>query len=235
MKNNLIERQARLRKTNEVMFWVTLVLGIVDVAWLILSGGHTAVEIIFRGLQFVAMLLVLKLPDIMRIRLKVELPIELSAMIVVFCFVSLVLGDGLDFYGRFPWWDSVLHGFSGLILSMVALWLIHVIMAKNDKYIYFNKYFLCLFLVMFSLGMGALWEIMEYLSDSILGTNSQQFMLTTTGSIITPEDEPLCGHAALHDTMKDLMFDFGGALLVAIYGFIRHDQILARYQAALHP
>ena len=85
---------------------------------------------------------------------------------------------------------------------MIALWLIHIIMAENDKYIYFNKWFLCLFLVMFSLGLGACWEIIEYTYDSLMGTNTQQFMATTTGSIFTPEDEPLCGHAACWRTPR---------------------------------
>ena len=139
------------------------------------------------------------------------------------------MGDGLDLYGRVPWWDKLLHAESGFLLSMIALWLIHIIMAENDKYIYFNKWFLCLFLVMFSLGLGACWEIIEYTYDSLMGTNTQQFMATTTGSIFTPEDEPLCGHAALRDSMQDLILDLVGALLVAVYGFIRHDKLIERY------
>jgi uncharacterized membrane protein YjdF len=113
---------------------------------------------------------------------------------------------------------------------MIALWLIHVIMAENDKYIYFNKWFLCLFLVMFSLGLGAFWEILEYSYDSLMGTNTQQFMATTTSSIYTPDDIPLCGHDALSDSMQDLILDLFGALLVAVYGFIRHNKLIERYK-----
>ena len=83
---------------------------------------------------------------------------------------------------------------------------------------------------MFSLGLGACWEIIEYTYDSIMGTNTQQFMATTTGSIFTPEDLPLCGHEALRDSMEDLILDFAGALLVAVYGFIRHDKLIERYK-----
>ena len=31
--------------------------------------------------------------------------------------------------------------------------------------------------------------------------------------------------------MKDLVIDLGSSLLVAVYVFIRHDKVLARYQA----
>ena len=223
------QRIKRLHTLNNVAFWVTLALAVFNVGMLIFRGNSNWEEIAFRGGQYLAMLLVLKLPSVLRMRFKVEVPALLSIVIVLFCFCALVLGDGLDFYGKFPWWDSVLHGFSGVLLSMIALWLIHIIMADDDKHIYFNKYFLALFLVMFSLGMGACWEIIEYTYDSISGTNTQQFMASTTGSIITPEDIPLCGHAALGDTMTDLILDLVGSLLVAIFGIFYHDKAIEKY------
>ena len=219
----------RLHKMNNVYFWLTLSLAVINLGILIFVKHSAWDEVAFRDGQYLAMLLVLKLPSVLRMRFKLEVPAMLSTVIVLFCFCALVLGDGLDFYGRFPWWDSVLHGFSGVLLSMIALWLIHIIMAGNDKAIYFNKYFLALFLVMFSLGMGACWEIIEYTYDSISGTNTQQFMASTTGSLFTAEDIPLCGHAALGDTMTDLILDLVGALLVAIVGFFRHDKVVERY------
>ncbi len=223
------KRIKRLHRMNGVIFWVTLALAVFNVGMLLFRGNSTWAEIAFRGGQYLAMLLVLKLPSVLRMRFKVEVPALLSIVIVLFCFCALVLGDGIDFYGKFPWWDSVLHGFSGVLLSMIALWLIHVIMAGNDKAIYFNKYFLALFLVMFSLGMGACWEIIEYTYDSISGTNTQQFMASTTGSLFTAEDIPLCGHAALRDTMTDLILDLVGSLLVAIFGLFYHDKAIEKY------
>jgi uncharacterized membrane protein YjdF len=219
----------RLHKMNNVYFWLTLSLAVINLGILIFVKHSAWDEVAFRGGQYLAMLLVLKLPSVLRMRFKLEVPAMLSTVIVLFCFCALVLGDGLDFYGRFPWWDSVLHGFSGVLLSMIALWLIHIIMAGNDKAIYFNKYFLALFLVMFSLGMGACWEIIEYTYDSISGTNTQQFMASTTGSLFTAEDIPLCGHAALRDTMTDLILDLVGSLLVAIFGIFYHDKAIEKY------
>ena len=216
-------------RVNTFVTWLVVAMGVVNVAWLIYKGSHWD-ECAFRGLQYVAMVLIMQLPRMLKRRFQIEVPWLLSAIIVLFCFSALVLGDGLNLYGRIPWWDKLLHAESGVLLSMIALWLIHVIMAENDKYIYFNKWFLCLFLVMFSLGLGACWEIIEYTYDSIMGTNTQQFMATTTGSIFTPEDLPLCGHEALRDSMEDLILDFAGALLVAVYGFIRHDKLIERYK-----
>ncbi len=222
-------RPTRLHRANKIASWLILLMGVANIGWLIYFDKAWD-ETVFRGLQYVAMLLVLQLPRFLRLRFKIEVPWIVSASIVLFCFSSLVMGDGLDLYGKLPWWDKLLHAESGLLLSMVALWLIHIIMAENEKYIYLNKWFLCLFLVMFSLGLGACWEIIEYSYDSLMGTNTQQFMASTSSSIFSPDDIPLCGHAALRDSMLDLIFDLAGAVAVAIYGFIRHDKLITKYK-----
>ena len=218
-----------LHRLNRVISWLLAVMAVANVAWLIYLGRHWD-EIAFRGLQYVAMLLIMQLPYLLKRRFRIEVPWLLSLIIVIFCFSALIMGDALNLYGRISWWDKLLHAESGILLSMVALWIIHVLMAENDKYIYFNKWFLCLFLVMFSLGLGACWEIIEYTYDSLMGTNTQQFMATTTGSIFTAEDIPLCGHDALRDSMQDLMLDLAGALLVAIYGLSNHNRLIERYK-----
>lgn len=218
-----------LHQLNRIISWMVAVLAVANVTWLIYLGKHWD-EIVFRGLQYVAMLLIMQLPWLLKRRFRIEVPWILSLILVIFCFSALIMGDALDLYGKIPWWDKLLHAESGVLLSMVALWLIHVLMAENDKYIYFNKWFLCLFLVMFSLGLGACWEIIEYSYDSLMGTNTQQFMATTTGSIYTDQDIPLCGHDALRDSMQDLILDLTGALLVAIYGLVYHNRIIERYK-----
>ena len=112
--------------------------------------------------------------------------------------------------------------------DVVALWFIHVMMAEKSKYIYMNKYFTCLFLVVFSLGIGAFWELLEYSCDGLFHTNAQQYMASTKGTLVSKKDIPLKGHEALKDTMKDLALDLGGSLIVATYGFIKHDEILEK-------
>ncbi len=231
-RERLNKSVVRLHKANNILFYLILALGIFNVAWLIYMKANWD-EIVFRGLQYVAMLLIMLLPTFLKTRFKIEVPWQLTTIIVIFCFSSLIMGDSLDLYGRIPWWDKLLHTESGLMLSILALWIIHVIMAENDKYIILNRYFLSLFLILFSLGLGACWEIIEYSYDSLMGTNTQQFMATTTGSIVSAEDVPLCGHEALRDSMQDLILDFFGAFLVAIYGFVRHDKLVERYKAAI--
>ena len=221
MKNRKLTEK-RLLFIKKILFVLTILLLIYHVGWtiFILAYRHHIGDVyikyvttmIFRILQFSAMLLVLAAPKFLKKWFKINVPLALYIVIALFAFNALVLGDGLDFYGKYPWWDSFLHFHSGIILSFVALWFIHIMMAEKSKFIYMNKYFTCLFLVVFSLGIGAFWEILA----------------STKGTLVSKNDIPLKGHEALKDTMKDLMLDLGGSLIVATYGFVRHDEIVKK-------
>lgn len=207
------------------LFLITILLALSNMIILIFFKEHVNIgNMIFRFVQYVAMLLVLIAPQLLKKWFQINVPLGLYIVIALFAFNALVLGDALNFYGRYSWWDSVLHFHSGIILSFVGLWLVYLIMEKNSKYIYLNKYFLSLFIIMFSLGMGALWEIGEYTCDGLFHTNSQQYMKTTSGTMISSQDIPLQGHDALTDTIKDLALDLGGSVVVAVYGFVRHEK-----------
>ena len=221
----------RLKRFYIVLFVLTVVLGIANVVYLLFQPETTLQAVLFCGLQYVAMLLILTAPIILRKRFLLNVPLVLTVAIAAFAFTAMVLGDGLNFYGRYPWWDSLLHLFSGSVLSFVGLWLVHILLSDSDKVVFSNKYFLALFLLMFSLACGAIWEICEYTYDDLFGTNTQQFMETTSGSIYTDQDIPLVGHEALRDTMTDLTLDFIGGLIVALYVLFRHDALMEKHSA----
>ena len=226
--------EKKLLTIKKWLFIITVFLSVGNILSMIFFRHRVDVgNVIFRAVQYTFMLLVLAAPNLLKKWFKIEIPLGLYVIIAVFAFNALVLGDALNFYGRYPWWDSLLHFNSGIILSVVAFWVIHLIMAEKSKYIYLNKYFLSLFIVMFSLGAGAFWEICEYTYDDIFHTNSQQYMETTEGTLIGSEDVPLKGHDALTDTMKDLILDLGGSLIVATYECVRHDKIVEKL-AKLH-
>ena len=104
---------------------------------------------------------------------------------------------------------------------------------EQEMHILGNKWFVSLFIFVFGLALGALWEIMEYSFDDLFLTNTQQFMETTTSSLISSTDVPLVGHEALRDTMTDLTLDFIGSLVVALYVFFNHKKLLAQKREAL--
>jgi hypothetical protein len=75
-----------------------------------------------------------------------------------------------------------------------------VVVTAVDKYadsIYLPPAFIALFIIMFTMAIGVIWELTEYLVDELTG-NHLQYSLT--------------------DTMRDLLFDTIGGLLVASVG-----------------
>lgn len=224
----------RLKRLYAAIFILTVVICLANVIYLFFQPDVTLQTILFRGLQYVLMLALLTAPILLRKRFLLNIPLILVVAIAVFAFTALILGDGLDFYGRYPWWDSLLHFMSGMVLSFIALWLAHIVMPDEYQIVFRNKYFLALYLLMFTLGSGALWEICEYTYDDLFHTNTQQFMQTTSGSIYTDQDIPLQGHEALRDTMTDLTLDFLGGLIIALYVLIRHTQLTSKYNKLEH-
>ena len=63
-----------------------------------------------------------------------------------------------------------------------------------------------------SFALGAVWEIYEFTMDSVFGTNMQKYMLDNGTALI--------GQAALQDTMKDIIVDAIGALVMSTIGYI---------------
>ena len=72
--------------------------------------------------------------------------------------------------------------------------------------------FVAFFALCFAVFLGVVWEFYEFTADGILHTNMQKFALES--------GESLVGRAALMDTMKDLLVDTLGALVMAVIGYI---------------
>ena len=76
-----------------------------------------------------------------------------------------------------------------------------------------NPLFISIFVICFSVTVGVLWEIVEFLADAVTGSNMQRYSESVTR-------DPFVGRDALFDTMKDLILDMAGALVVAIISYV---------------
>jgi uncharacterized membrane protein YjdF len=127
-----------------------------------------------------------------------------QALVVAFVFASLFLGEVQRFYDRFPWWDSLLHFGSGLLLGTLGFMLLYILNANARVHLAISQGFMALFAFCFAMSLGALWEVFEFAMDELAGTRMQKPML----------GDP----SGLTDTMFDLILDALGAGLVALYG-----------------
>ncbi len=147
----------------------------------------------------VGVVMVTMLPVALGQRFDVRIPPEFELLAVVFVYASLFLGEVHGYYVKYWWWDSLLHTGSGLLLGIFGFVLVHVMNEKDNLQLSMKPSFIALFAFMFALGMGALWEILEFAIDQTFGTTMQK--------------------SGLVDTMWDLIVDGLGALTISILGY----------------
>ena len=143
--------------------------------------------------------LLMLIPSILKKRYDVYLPFELDVAIVGLIFISLFLGSQSDYYERFPYLDTIIHFQSGILLGIVGFVLVYILNGQKTKALELSPGFISFFARAFSLAIGVVWEIYEYIIDLTLGFNMQE-----TG---------------LPDTMSDFIFNAIGALIVGLVGY----------------
>ena len=222
-----------LKRLYYALFVLTIGIGTGNVVYLCYQPNITINALIFCTLQYVVILAILTLPIVLRKRFMIQIPLLITVLCAAFGFVAMIMGDGLNFYGKYRWWDSALHLFSGCVLAFVGLWIISIIFEDSYKEVFSSRIFVAFYVLLFAVSCGVVWEICEYAYDSFFGTNTQQFMATTTSSLPLSDDVPLCGHAALRDTMMDLILDLVGSLFVSIYVYFRYDKLMKMHQISL--
>ena len=130
--------------------------------------------------------------------LKIKLEEKLKIAIILFIFGAQCLGTVLDFYGKFLWWDTMLHTISGVIFFFIG----ETVIRQLNKQEELKSKIIILFAVCFAMATGVIWEIFEFLVDGILGQNMQ----VVKGMI---------GREAIMDTMMDLISVTIGTVLTA--------------------
>jgi hypothetical protein len=107
-----------------------------------------------------------------------------------------------EFYDYIDNWDHVTHALSASVVAAAGYTLIRAIDIYVDE-IYIPPGMLFIFILIFVLAMGVVWEIIEFLSDELTSTLGFDAILAQHG---------------IGDTMIDLMFDLFGAVLAATWG-----------------
>ena len=173
-------------------------------------------------LQGVAGLVVMFLPSLLQKKFHIEIPNHMVILYLIFLYCGIYLGEFRNFYHIIPHWDTMLHTFSGGMLGALGFSLVYILNTAENVRVSLSPAFVALFAFCFALAVGAVWEIYEYTIDSLFGTNMQKMLLE--------DGTPLIGQAALRDTMKDIIVDALGALVVTVIGLfslkarIRHAQ-----------
>ena len=135
----------------------------------------------------------------------VYLPKSLELFITLFIFASQYLGELNNYYDKYPWWDTLLHASSGIVLGIIGFMFVYLLNEKY-KHVKLNPFFIIMFAFCFALTIGVFWEFFEYIMDRTIGTNMQRFRLPNEDGLV--------------DTMNDLIVDAIGARITSFIGYL---------------
>ncbi len=96
-------------------------------------------------------------------------------LILIFIMMALFGGRSLRFYGVIPYYDKILHFYSGIVIAQAGREI--YVKLKGDTS---NKVLHNTFAIIFAIALAGLWEIWEFSGDSLIGTNSQNSSLQDT-------------------------------------------------------
>lgn len=168
-------------------------------------------EYAFNITQCVLFLVISLLPNFLK-RYRLDIPDVVYIIFILFCMAHFFCGEILGFFVKIKWWDSVLHTFSGMMIALLSFSLINLLNKSNKGNFKLNIWFMTLFAFTMTLAIGAIWEIIEFASDVLFNSNMQRAYFST----MSGRGEALLGTEALLDTMKDLILDAIGGLVVCV-------------------
>ena len=167
---------------------------------------------VFNAVQSFLFLLFSLTPTLLK-KLRFEIPDVVYVVFVLFMLAHFFLGEICGFYARVSWWDAVLHTFAGVLLTFISFSIISLMNEKKNKDFKLNIYFSALFAFALTVTLGVIWEIIEFTSDSLFGSNMQRAYESLVDASRGPA---FVGGAALLDTMKDLILDSAGSAVTCI-------------------
>lgn len=170
------------------LIWATLAVESVISLWLG-QWDEAFIAILTLALTFV--------PIVFEKQMAVELPIAFSAMIVVFLFASLFMGEIGGFYERYWWWDMVLHSGSAIGFGLIGYVLVFMLF-EGDRFAA-PPIVLAVLSFCIAITIGTIWEVFEFAMDQIFGMNMQK--------------------SGIVDTMWDIIVNIIGASIGAAAGY----------------
>ena len=243
-----IQKKKRERKIPYYTNKATLAVYLVLCALVIFTLVRAALRGQFESVFFCGMTLVLMiLPSILTRKLQVELPGTLEIIILLFIFAAEILGELNSFYIRVPNWDTMLHTLNGFLCAAIGFALVDML-NRSDRFSFkLSPVYLALVAFCFSMTVGVLWEFFEYFGDCVLQLDMQKDTVvnvirtvdldpTRSNKVIAVKDiaDVIIVHSdgtqqalglggyldiGIHDTIKDLIVNFIGAVVFSVIGF----------------
>ena len=185
------------------------------------------------------------MPAFVEKRFRVEIPSLMEVVILLFIFAAQILGELRNYYGQYPYWDTMLHTVNGFVCAAFGFALIDILTRNKQEKFRLSPIYVSLVAFCFSMTVGVLWEFFEYGMDVLFLTDMQKDTVVETVATVALDPHgrmtvlrdiqavtvngkelPIVGYLdiGLRDTMADLLVNFVGAVVFSVLGYfyIRH-------------
>ena len=194
------------------------------------------------GFLCILTLILLILPSLVQVTLKIEFPIVLEIILLLFVFAAEILGEINEFYIIFPFWDTLLHTLNGFLMAAIGLSLVNLLNKSEVLTFSLSPLFTAIVAFCFSMTIGVIWEIFEFSMDQLFLLDMQKdtviqnissvtfdptggntpYKISNIAKVIVNDMElKLDGYLdiGLIDTMHDLIVNLVGAIIFSVIGF----------------
>ena len=236
----------KYKETNKksiIIYLILRLLVILSMIFQIILGNISNV------LMCILALVLFTLPTIISEKFKIGIPSLLEGIIYLFIYSTAILGEINNFYGRIPFWDTILHTLNGFLCAGIGFSLVDLL-NQNSKKIKLSPLYIAIVAFCFSMTIGILWEFFEFTADYFTKTDMQKDRIVSTvssvelnenkqnkpvviknisqstrkGEIDGKETEIVIQNGALDigliDTMKDLIVNCVGAVVFSTLGYL---------------
>ena len=221
-KNSAVKRKIKIQK---FIWWFVMISLLLSIGFVITeivlapSAEDTALphrrvkgDYILMLAQCALGVFAMLLPSMLRKKIRLIIPSNMLICYTLFLYGAIFLGEVRNFYYIIPYWDTILHTFSGIMLGSLGFSFISFLNSSEHIPINLSPIFVAVFTFCFGVTLGVVWEFYEFFCDIILKTNMQKFALESGALLI--------GQNALADTMYDLVVDAIGAGAISVIGYI---------------
>ncbi len=239
-KARAAENRAKMKqdiKNHPVLFSVYVILrALVGVVMVLQIFNRDYYDVFLCALTLILFLI----PSFVERRLHIDVPNTLEVIILLFIFSAEILGEIQEYYLLFPFWDTMLHTINGFLMAAIGIAMVDILNRSSKFKVRLSPVFVAVVAFCFSMTIGVLWEFFEYGMDCIFHMDMQKdtvisavtsVMLNPEGHnaavtvpiesvVINGEAWPGYIDVGLHDTMKDLLVNFIGAVIFSIIGML---------------
>lgn len=160
-------------------------------------------------------LVLYNIPSFLQWKFRLYIPSVLHIFVLIFIFAHFILGEVQGIYTESVVFDKILHATSGLAIAAGGFSVVNIMNKSTNTHLKLSPFFVALFSFCFALAIALLWEILEFASDSLFGTNMQRY-IPPAG---TPKRYATQGYG-LVDTMGDVIVSTLSAFVVCVLGYI---------------